>query len=163
MGAEASEKTYLYDANGRIAKTNVIYPSGAFAYRNEYPLTGNKVVNISLEGLTNPAGTHYRVQFENNNLTEIKTITNTDTYGYRYQYDENINPYVHMNWPDTWFYRQSKNNIAEEKFFLGDQVSVDMKYEYKFDSDGFPVETIQKERDAATNNFIVRSKKVFKY
>jgi hypothetical protein len=163
LGTEASERTFLYDADGRIAKTNVIYPTGNFAYRNEYSLTGDQVVNIFLEGVSNPAGTRYRLQFENGNRTEIKTITNSDTYGYSYQYDLNINPYVHMNWPDTWFYRQSKNNISVEKFFLGGQISEDTKYEYRFDNEGYPIEIIQKERDPATNNFLIRSKKVFTY
>ena len=162
-GSQASERTYLYDGTGRIVKTYITFPSNAFAYRNRYSLAGDDLVSVYLEGIANPAGTRYELKFEHGNRSHIKTITNADTYGYTYKYDLNINPYVHLNWPDIWFDRQSKNNVSGEKFIWGGQISEDVKYEYQFDFDGYPTEIIKRERDPLTNDFLIKSKKVFKY
>ena len=83
----------------------------------------------------------------------------------RYRYDQLVNPYVHMNWPDLYLTRSSKNNVnALEQSFVNDYpVAVPSSHTYTYDSEGYPRELIRTYKSGFTGEYLYTTKTVFVY
>lgn len=160
---EPAEKFFFYNGSGNIQRVRIVYPSNSYVYRYEYSGDNNQVVKVFLERTSNPLQKHYQLIFDAGNRIEYKAIETTGNYGVSYQYDQNINPYKQLGWPENFYGRQSKNNVLVEKGFTDGQVREDVKYVYQFDSDGYVSQVIRSERDPLTNNFFITNKKEFSY
>jgi len=82
-----------------------------------------------------------------------------------YQYDTNINPYVHMNWPDLVFSNKSKNNVVSvQKSYTGSYPLMDpYSFNYTYDNEGYPKEVIKHFKAPATNQHLFTLKTVYTY
>ena len=83
----------------------------------------------------------------------------------RYGYDNNINPYQQMNWPDLFFSRQSKNNVTyEQSTYQGAYpIHVPYGFTYTYDSDGYPKELVKQYRTYLTGQHAFTTKTVYTY
>ncbi|MFT3910725.1 MAG: hypothetical protein QM737_15010 [Ferruginibacter sp.] len=155
------ERIFSYNPYNQISKTEVSFPITNYAFLNDY-IPGRNSIRISTQGINNPSGLHFYLQFSNGNLSERTTIMDDGDYSDIYNYDENINPYIHLNWPDLLFSRQSNNNIKVQKYRVDDLVSEEVKYEYQYDLDGYPSQVIKEQRDS-NGAFVIKEKKQFVY
>lgn len=82
-----------------------------------------------------------------------------------YQHDNGINPYVHMNWPDLFLSNGSKNNLNwQARTYYGNYPqSVAYSFEYKYDSEGYPIELIRRYKSYITNEHLFTTKTIFTY
>jgi hypothetical protein len=82
-----------------------------------------------------------------------------------FQYDQNINPYAHMNYPDLLLSKISKNNVtAQQKSYTGAFPSlVPYKYEYTYDAAGYPVQLLKHFKSGITGEYLSTKKIVFTY
>lgn len=111
-------------------------------------------------------GMRYYQRYRNGN--RVSDNSNTDNHNTEtgsYDYDNNINPYAHMGWPDLFLVNHSKNNLVwQQKTFYGNYpTAVAYDFKYKYDAEGYPVELIRHYRSAITNQFLFTTKTVFSY
>ncbi len=109
---------------------------------------------------------HYHMLYEDGNLREGNSTTSHHSSELsRYRYDQLVNPYVHMNWPDLYLSHSSKNNvIALEQSFVNDYpVAVPSSHTYTYDSEGYPKELIRTYKSGFTGEYLYTTKTVFVY
>jgi hypothetical protein len=100
------------------------------------------------------------------NIQEGATATsNHSSELSKYYYDMNINPYVHMNWPDLFLSHNSKNNVAasQQSFYGSYPVAVPRSYVYSYDNEGYPKELVREYKSPVTNQYLYTTKTVYYY
>jgi hypothetical protein len=159
-------KVYEYDKDGKLYRTQTItynadnsvteetvYPD--IRYTTIYVRKGNK---ITVEGETlltvNEDGyivkregggdsvSSYDYQYQDGNLIEdgIVWLESAYTDTYYYKYDDKKSPFSNSTTPKwllVYSLSESKNNILESRF-SSEGGSIDTKYKYEYDRDGFP-------------------------
>ena len=82
-----------------------------------------------------------------------------------YTYDHNINPYVHMSWPDLYLSHESRNNVvAQQKNYGGAYPSGDpYKFAYQYDADGYPTSKITTYKSVFTGEDLYTTRTVYTY
>lgn len=109
---------------------------------------------------------NYFMQFEGGNLVSgVYAIPNQNNEIVNYQYDLNINPYYHLNWPDLYLTNSSKNNVtARVQMASGGTVGViPYDYSYSYNSEGYPNEVFTKYKSDLTGQHAYTTKTVFTY
>lgn len=83
----------------------------------------------------------------------------------RYDYDNGINPYVHMNWPDIYFSKFSKNNVTRQynNYYMHMPLAEPYEFSYTYDADGYPKELVKKFRSLPGYQHTKTTKTVFEY
>ena len=109
---------------------------------------------------------NYNMSFQGGMMVEDAAITShhSSELG-RYQYDFQINPYVHMNWPDIFLSRSSKHNkLAQQKQYSNAYPTVEpFAFSYTYDNEGYPRELITSYRSYLTGQYLYKTKTIFNY
>lgn len=141
--------------NGFETKATVAYlhsPGPQIAIHYTYP---GKAVDMN-----------YTMSFTGGNMTASTAATaygTTESGSYRY--DFNINPYVHMKWPNLFLSNNSINNVtAQYKYYVGSSPVADpYSFVYTYDADGYPTQVIKNFKSPYTGNYLFSTKTVFVY
>ena len=161
----ASFTAFNYDAQGRVVE---IYNNQTTetAARVRYGIE-NRYATTSIDYFyDNNASLSYTMKFlGGNKVADGVRSSRGDSEGGTYTYDTNINPYVHMAWPDLYLSHESKNNVvAQQKSYAGAYPSGDpYKMEYRYDSDGYPLEKVTTYKSVFTGADVYRIKTVYTY
>ncbi len=161
--------SFDYDGNGKVSRiteqdrdiiryaTVVYHPTNADGF-NE--------VNLSY-GYSHIANKmEYYQRFLNGNLVSDNTkdvIDNTENAVY--VYDDNINPYIHMGWPNLFLSNSSKNNmISQQRSYYGSYpANLVYSFEYKYDEEGYPIELVRRYKSYKTGQHLFTTKTVYTY
>jgi len=187
----AWSKVYVY-TNGKLGRINYISNQGVpFGYfEMTYNAHGTKIVamkessydqftnaNVEHTFLSGHAEINFNYVFANgrtmvynlkikggNKVEDSGSSMNAGERG-TYQYDFNINPYVHMNLPNIYLSYLSKNNmVAQEKTYSGSIPSAEpYKFEYTYDADGYPKELIKSFKNYLNVDHLFKIKTVYTY
>jgi len=163
-----SENVFDYDAQGRIYRLSQTadesYTSGHVTYS---AATGPGSYNMSIRySYTQPLTMTYNMTYKRGNKVQDAAIaSNYSNESGTYQYDFNINPYIHMNWPDLFLSHQSKNNmVAQQKAFASVQpTAVPLGFNYTYDADGYPKELVKTYFSYPGNIYMYTTKTVYNY
>ncbi|MBC6491343.1 hypothetical protein ACFSQD_13715 [Flavihumibacter stibioxidans] len=153
---------YYYNQENKMIAVQYSYQSQFTMYRNRFAKE-NGYDLISMDELNDyhaESGSKIELKFSGGNRVEETTIipsapTSTRTY----DFDAGINPYVHLKWPQMYFKDQSKNNTVAEKL----DGTLYLKSEYRYDSDGYPIEVVKQELNPSTGQFRIVMKTVYSY
>jgi hypothetical protein len=108
----------------------------------------------------------YYQRWRNGNLfSDNSRTSNGSTETGSYQHDNGIDPYVHMNWPDLFLSHSSKNNMNwQARTYYGSYpINVVYSFEYKYDSEGYPIELIRRYKSYITGQHLFTTKTTFSY
>lgn len=156
--AQGKTTTITEEENGITKYANVLHhadnPNGfsEVSFRYTYSHNSNSM--------------DYYQRYSNGNLQSDNSRSNTgNTETAVYTYDQNINPYIHMGWPNLYLSNNSKNNITfEQRTYYGNYPSnVVYSYEYKYDEEGYPTELIRRYKSYTTGQHLFTTKTVFNY
>lgn len=168
-----AETSFAYDQQGKIVN---------MVQKDVNVHTSAQVVYNSLQGGGTSNGNYtakinYHYSPSNNSMTYhlvfrggclVRDVAGSSNHGGEtgnYQYDFNINPYVHMDWPDIYLSHHSKHNIvSQQKEYAGSiPVAVPYGYEYSYGNDGYPSEQIKNFKSYSTGQFLYKIKTVYNY
>jgi hypothetical protein len=132
----------------------------------EYFFYARKEVKIhyTYPGRTNEM--NYYMTFTGGNMIESAAVTsNNNAESGRYDYDFNINPYIHMDLPDLFLSNNNKNNVTTRwKEYHGSYPTNDpYSFQYTYDGDGYPTQVIKNFRSPVNGNYLFSTKTVFIY
>jgi hypothetical protein len=108
----------------------------------------------------------YNMKFnDGNKISDDAASSNNGGETGIYSYDDYINPKYQLGYPDLYFSNVSKNNIVnQQKSFAGAiPQSVPYKYEYVYNTDGYPTEVFVSYKGYTSQQHLYRIKKTFKY
>lgn len=151
---------FTWNGQGKIIGINYGETGGTASCRMEYTSQGNNElvrVNFFEDNMDN--GSRAELKFAGGNRVEEKTfIPNYLTATRRFTYDNNINPYVHIKWPQINLVYESKNNVLEEQ---PDFAAISLKCEYSYDADGYVTEV--RKSEVRSNGATPVFKRVYTY
>jgi YD repeat-containing protein len=177
---------YTYDENNNLIKTSKArYNGDRVTYLEEVQGASKSVINaiyLPLEGGSNHAE-EFRIdakfQYGNGKFTDflsksmlrgavfhdVYTTQNAGGEEGSYDYDFNINPYVHLRIPDQHFSQYIKHNITfSRKIYRGGRPQIEpYDYKYTYDTDGYPSQLLTKYRNTETKADYYAIRKVFTY
>jgi hypothetical protein len=107
-----------------------------------------------------------KITIKGGNKVEDEARTSTGgAEGGKYSYDFSINPYAHMNMPDLYLSNLSKNNLTGQQKGFGGAIpsGVPYKYEYKYDTDGYPTELVKSYKSYTTGEHLYSVKTIYTY
>jgi hypothetical protein len=155
-------KKFVFDAQGRAIQSEYKYLFEHHKYQKVYSSTGIKM--YLLDAHDQPTDVQLHLKIIAGNRVEQKYISATSTYTSGYTFDANINPYVHLKWPELYFSHNSKNNIVDKgSISQNGELYVMSKKQNFYDNDGFVSEVIKTSRITGTNQFKTVSKIVYAY
>jgi hypothetical protein len=150
----------------RIEKMIQSNPNGQINASVEYRyLPGHAMITIDYL-YSNGNAMEYNMKIKGgNNVADTATSTHSGIERGAYRYDLNINPYAHMNMPDLFLSNLSKNNLADEqKEYIGSiPDNIPYKFEYSYDSEGYPVEQVKYFKSYKTGEHLFRIKTLYFY
>lgn len=158
-----------YNGNGKV--NSIIQDAGgvrtdvAVTY---HPVTINGIAETSMHftySNTSILMDYYQRWKDGNCFSENSKSGNNNTETATYDYDQNINPYAHMNRPDLFLSYNSKNNITvQQRTYYGSYpASVIYSFGYKYDDEGYPVELIRRYKSYLTGEHLFTTKTVYTY
>jgi hypothetical protein len=108
----------------------------------------------------------YNMMFVNGNL--VSGAATNDLHQNelgRYAYDDQINPYVHLNWPDFNFGRSSRNNVNwSQKDYSGAYPVTDpVNLRYTYDAQGYPVSVLKDHKGYNSGQILYTTKTTYHY
>lgn len=106
------------------------------------------------------------INFTGGNIISNALVTSNHTSELgNYSYDFNINPYVHMGWPDFQLSHISKNNLrTQQKEYYGTYPTVEpYAFAYNYDDDGYPVTMVKEFRNYQTGKYAFSTLTYFDY
>lgn len=108
---------------------------------------------------------YYTTYYRGNIFTSSALSTNGNTERGDYEYDFNINPYKHMNWPDLYLSHFSKNNITvQRKQYYGSYpVNEPYSFSYTYDAEGYPISMIKNFKSYTTGLPTFSTKTIYAY
>ena len=164
-----SETVFDYDQQGRYKRASLTeennFTQGEITYSPAAD-PGTHQIDIRYSFAQGPFPTNYNMQRKGGNtVKDIKINSNNTTESGTYQYDFNINPYIHMNWPDMFLSNQSRNNlVGQQKVFTwGPHINIPYGFTYTYDADGYPKEVVKTYFNYATGIYVYSTKTVFNY
>ncbi len=162
------QTSFAYNAQGKVShfgETGVAtYTSGEVTYPT-VELSGNHDINIHYGFTQSPFSMNYNMIFKGGNkVQDAAGSTSNSSEAGTYQYDFNINPYVHMNWPNIWLSNLSKNNmIAQQKHYIGAYpTAIPYGFDYTYDDEGYPTE-VKKTYFSYGGIYLFTTKTVYNY
>jgi hypothetical protein len=151
-----------YDASGRLASM----------FQDSYGVITNASVEYGVDNISiyhsynNGHSMTYNMEFAGGNkVKEEATTSRGGGEGGTFQYDLNINPFAHMNFPDLLLSKSSKNNmINQQKGYGGAFPSlVPYKWEYTYDDEGYPTQLLQHFKTGGSGEHFKTVKYVYTY
>jgi hypothetical protein len=110
---------------------------------------------------------YYKTFAGGNVLEDAAFTSNHNSELGKYDFDDNINPYYFLNWPDLFLTHQNKNNITRQyKTYQGSYpVAEPYRSEYTYDADGYPKEVIRHYRSfpGGIGTHAYTTKTIFQY
>jgi len=187
----AWSKVYVY-SNDKLSKINYINDKGSAVGYLEltYNTEGTKIIKmkeVNYDQTTNvqveyqfPTGyarINLKYSFSNGNTMDYiqkiiggnRTEDSASSPGGGesgiYQYDFNINPYVHLNMPNIYLSNLPKNNLVnQKKTYSGSIPSAEpYKFEYSYDDEGYPKELIKSFKNYLNGEHLFKIKTVYSY
>jgi hypothetical protein len=113
-----------------------------------------------------PQTMQYNMLFYGGNLINgTATTSNGNVEAGRYDYDFEINPYAHMNWPDLFLSNSSKNNrINQYKTYQYNYPTIEpYSFSFTYDEEGYPKEQVKKFKSYSNNAHLYTTKTVYVY
>ena len=137
--------TFTYAANGKIGNIHQeSYGNNTYAAIEYGSGPGSQ---ITIDYLFDNGNTmEYQMTFKGGNkIQDVAVSSRGGGEGGVYGYDQNINPFAHINLPSLFLTNLSKNNlVSQEKSFSGSiPTSIPYKFEYIYDGEGYPVELVR--------------------
>ena len=151
---------FTWNGEGKIIGINYGEAGSTASCRMEYTSQGNsELVRVNFFEDNQDNGSRAELKFAGGNRVEEKTfIPNYLTATRRFTYDHNINPYVHIKWPQINLVHESKNNVLEEQ---PDFAAISLKCEYSYDADGYVTEV--RKSEVRSNGTTPVFKRVYTY
>lgn len=168
-GVSTCFTSFEYNGNGKVSRIteqdNNITKTAAVVH---HPVNADGItsVNFNYTYSHNSNNLEYYQRFRNGNIeSENSRSSNNSTENAVYSYDENINPFVHMGWPNLFLSNSSKNNIiSQQRTYFGNYpANVVYSFEYKYDGDGYPIELIRRYKSYITGQHLFITKTVYNY
>jgi hypothetical protein len=131
--------TFSVNSEGKRNRAEFNWITEHLTYENVYNNGGITMYFIAPDGTR--TGSKTELNFKGGNCIEQKWVSPASVYSYRYGYDLNINPYVHMKWPDLYFENESKNNMLQKTTVDANGIEkLAGTFINSYDSDGFLTE-----------------------
>jgi len=158
--------SFAYDNSGKVIGISQNDNGAQTNASVEYFFNTRQEVKIhyTYPGKTNEMD--YYMNFSRGNMIQsTATTSNHNGESGRYDYDLNINPYLHMNWPDLFLSNSSKNNVTfqSREYHGAYPVALPYSFVYSYDGDGYPKEVVKNYRSYSTGNYLFSTKTVFVY
>ena len=165
---QVSQTNFRYDLQGKViglsqAEGNK-YTSGEITYAGQG--SGNYSMSIIYNSTQQPHTKTYNMVYKRGNKAQDNTLTiNNSNESGTYQYDTNINPYIHMNWPDFYLTKQSRNNLTSQQRQFTQPVydAIPYGFNYTYDADGYPKELVKTYFSYFGGIYMYTTKTVFNY
>jgi hypothetical protein len=158
--------SFGYNSQGKV--TSILQKENGVETKAtvEYSYKPKQEINIRYEYPGKTTTMNYFMQFYGGNMIESTAATsNHNSEMGRYSYDFNINPYIHMKWPNLFLSNTSKNNkTSQQKTYYGNYPTAEpYSYNYTYDADGYPKEVIKHFKSYTNNSFLFTTKTVYVY
>jgi hypothetical protein len=158
-----SSTSFSYDQNGKVISIaqndNGIQTNATVAYYN------NEVkMHYTYPGRSYDMNYYMRFSDGNMSASSASTSNNSTELG-AHNYDLNINPYIHMKWPNLFLSNSSKNNMtSQQKEYYGNYpVAYPYSFTYSYDADGYPKEVVRAFKSPTTGNPVFSTRTLFIY
>ncbi len=163
-----SETNFRYDGQGKVIGLSQTegnkYTSGEITYTSQS--SGDYNMSIKYNSTQQPHTMTYNVVYKGGNKVQDNTLTiNNSNESGTYQYDFNINPYIHMNWSDFYLSNQSRNNLKSQQRQFTQPVydAIPYGFNYTYDADGYPKELVKTFFSYYGGTYMYTTKTVFNY
>jgi hypothetical protein len=161
-----SRTLFSYDQNGKVSNItqndNGIQTNASVTYYNN--IREEVKMQFTYPGRSDDM--NYYMRFSGGNMTASSAATsNNSTELGAHNYDLNINPYIHMNWPNLFLSNSSKNNMtSQQKDYYGNYpVAYPYSFTYSYDGDGYPKEVVKAFKSPTSGNPVFSTRTLFIY
>ena len=166
--SEVSQSNFRYDFQGKMIglsqTAGTKYTAGEISYAGQNP--GSYDMSIKYTSTQEPFTMTYKLVYQGGNKTQDNLLTtNNSNESGTYQYDFNINPYIHMNWPDFYLSHQSRNNLVAQQRQFTQPVydGIPYAFNYTYDAEGYPKEVVKTYFSYYGGTYMYTTKTVFNY
>jgi len=166
-GTEISKLSISYDQQGKIKSLKQLNTAGEVNADVTYSITAAGVETRlkHVSSGNNIVTDYYMLSYKGNQVKRSYQSSNNISDWSEYGYDANINPYIHMNWPDIVMSRNSKNNISwtGKEYYSGNLTLDPVRYSYTYDGEGYPVSLVKEFRSAQNGTILNTAKTTYHY
>lgn len=166
-GTEISKLYVSYDQQGKIKSLKQINATGEINADVAYSITAAGVETRlkHVNSGSNIVTDYYILSYKGNQVKRSYLSSNNISEWSEYGYDTNINPYIHMNWPDIVMSRNSKNNVSwtGKEYYSGNLTLDPVRYNYTYDGEGYPVSIVKEFRSAQNGSILNTTKTTYHY
>ena len=129
--------------NNTHKEVSIHYTYGSQTYTRDYIMTLNR----------------------GNVMKDIAYTSNQTSETGLYEHDLQINPYVHMKWPNLFLSNSSKNNLTKQykNYQHNYPDAVPYSFSYTYDNEGYPKELVKSFRSYPSNAHLFNTKTVYVY
>ncbi len=160
-----NETSFTYDNQGKVTAMSKLENGAQTLARVEYYHYSKPEVKIHFDFPGSNDMDYYSDFSGGNTVASTAKRNNGDTEQGSFEYDLNINPYRHMNWPDLFLSHNSKNNLVVQRkqYFGSYPVNEPYSFNYTYDADGYPISLIKNFKSYTNGNHIYSTKTIFVY
>ena len=160
-----SQTSFSYDNQGKVIAISENQGGTETHARVEYYHYERPEINMHFDFPGTNDMDYYTDYSGGNTVSTSTRRTNGDTEQGSYEYDFNINPYRHMNWPDLYLSHNSKNNmVLQRKQYYGSYPTNEpYSFNYTYDGDGYPTSLIKNFKSYTSGKHIFSTKTIFVY
>jgi len=160
-----NETHFSYDNQGRVTEMRKLENGAQTLAKVEYYYYSRPEVTINFDFPGTNDVEYYSDFSGGNTVLSTTRSTNGATEQGSFEYDLNINPYRHMNWPDLFLSHNSKNNlVVQRKQYFGNYpVNEPYSFNYTYDADGYPNSLIKNFKSYTSGKHIFSTKTIFVY
>lgn len=164
-GIEVSKLYISYDQQGKIRSMKQDKAGSTTDATVSYNITDAGVETLLKHVGSESSVDHYILMKKGNQIKRSSVASNNINEWSEYGYDTNINPYIHINWPDMLMSRNSKNNVSwtGKSYFSGNLTLDPVEYNYTYDAEGYPVSLVKVFRSAQTGSILNTTKTTYHY
>lgn len=160
--------TFTYDQQGKIISLEKQESSGIKINGTVQSVATENGIETGIEyrySHNNIVMTYNMVFLRGNLIMGTATNNYYNSEIGRYNHDLTINPYAHMDWPDIFLSRKSKNNViwSQKEYFGAYPISDPVNYRYKYSGDGYPLELLKDHRSYKTGAILYTTKTTYHY
>lgn len=158
--------TFTYDQQGKVRSMSHLESGQQTNATVDYLFSPGQEVAIHYTYPGQSYSMDYGINFSGGNiLATTSFVSGQISETGHYDYDQQINPYAHMNWPDIYLSSSSKNNMVKQyrTYHLHMPLAEPYDFSYTYDADGYPKELVKKFRSVPGNQHTKTTKTVFSY
>lgn len=167
QGNETSRLEIQYDQQGKIMAMKEKAAGIETSATVTYAVTANGVETMLHYVYSNTPITmdHWKLLGNGNQVSSSIVYSNHNSELTSSLFDQNINPYIHMNWPDIHLSRNSRNNVnwQRKEYYGAYQVSDPVNFRYTYDHEGYPVTLLQDHRAYVGGQILYTTKTIYHY